>query len=34
MEDFLQKLWTNIADFATHAGLRILGAILILIIGM
>lgn len=34
MEDFFQKLWTNIADFATSAGLRIIAAVLILLIGV
>lgn len=33
MENFINSLWTFIADLAMTAGLRILGAILILIIG-
>ena len=34
MEEFLKNLWAKIAEFATTAGLRLLGALVVLIIGV
>lgn len=34
MEEFLKNLWAKIAEFATTAGIRLLGALVVLIIGV